>query len=442
MTQETERMLKPTSPTFQATIAVALISFVTLLTMSFVFKVEVVAVGQGRVVPLTRVQILQPEFDGKITAIHVKSGTEVTQGDVLIEFDQTETQAEVNRIEEEIYRLQTEANRIATLEGALIEERLSRGNLRVALIAEFEASTKQCDAFVTKQSQLLGAEIEDLLAVLAQNTAQFAAGKKSEEVTRASIDRVAAALEVQGERYAAAKDLLEKGTASRSRFLDAQDALTQLEKERDIFMRELDQKIAQRMALGAERRSTLAAQRNRLLQRRTEIEARRADLLQQLKTAKRRLEGSQLRAPVDGTIDQLEVHTIGGVASAGQEILRVVPREQAFEIEAVFTNTDIGFVEPGQKANIKFDAYPSERFGILRGTVTDVSADAIEIADNAWGYAIRIAPEDTVLVTGSLSNPIRTGMTGEVNITTEDRRIISYFFAPIIKTIESALGER
>lgn len=442
MTTEDMQTIKPTSPTLQATIWFTLIVFVSLLTMSIVFQVEVVAQGQGRVVPVSRVQVVQPEFDGKITAIHVRNGSEVTAGQVLIEFDTTAALADRNTIEAELERLRIETARINVLLSGLSINRVTMNNLRTNLLIEFTETVASSDPFYEEQKELLGAEVDDLLAALAQIEAQLIAGNKSEDVTQANIDRIDAALLIQAERLDISQDLLQRGGTSRAAFLDAQEAFTQLEKERDIYLRELDQKLSQRTALIAERTSKIAAQRNRSLQRRAEIEARRADLTQQLITAQRRLEGAKLRAPVNGTVDQLEVFTIGGVSGAGEEILRVVPTDQEFEIEATFTNTDIGFVEAGQQANIKFDAYPAERFGALKGIVSDVSADAIEITDNVWGYAIRIDPETNVLVTGNLVNPIRPGMTGEVNITTDKRRIISYFFAPIMKTIESALGER
>ena len=112
------------------------------------------------------------------------------------------------------------------------------------------------------------------------------------------------------------------------------------------------------------------------------------------------------------------------------------------EIEAIFSNVDVGFVEEGQLARIRFDAFPSERFGAMEGEVSDVSADALEITSNVWGYAVRIAMPSNELVSGSLTNPIRAGMTGEINIITDERRLITYVFAPIVKTLQSALGER
>ena len=112
------------------------------------------------------------------------------------------------------------------------------------------------------------------------------------------------------------------------------------------------------------------------------------------------------------------------------------------EIEAIFTNNDIGFVEIGQQANINLDAYPSERFGFVTGIVTDVAADSTEATEGVWAFDVRITPEGRKLTNGSEQFVLRPGMTAAVDITTDKRRLISYFFAPIVAAIQSALGER
>ncbi len=123
---------------------------------------------------------------------------------------------------------------------------------------------------------------------------------------------------------------------------------------------------------------------------------------------------------------------------AGAELLRIVPDSSSVEFDALFSNQDIGFMAIGQKANIRLDAYPSERFG----HVADMAADSTEISDGKWGYVVRIFPEAGFIQIGGKRLPLRPGMTATIDVTTENRRIISYFFAPILRTIENALGER
>lgn len=430
------------SPTLHATIWFTISVFVAAIIMACIFKVEVVARGQGKVVPVSRVQVVQPEFDGKITAINVRNGQNVSAGDILIELDSTDAEAELNTISAEIVRLRIERARITTLVAATDKEHFQAATFAEATLRSFGNSAETEHEFYAEQARLLSAEVDDLQAGMLQIAARIAMNDQSVAVTQANIDRIDAGILIQTERLEVAQGLLDRGTTSRSAFLDAQDAFTALDKEREVYFRELDQKRGQETALLAERRSLLTGQRNSLLQRRSEIEARLATLEEQLRTAERRLTSAQLVAPMNGVVDQLEVFTIGAIARGGDQILRVVPEDQEIEIEAVFTNADIGFVEIGQQANINLDAYPSARFGFLKGEVSDVAADSSEVAEGVWAFEVRITPETNELLNGSDNFALRPGMTAAVDITTDQRRIISYFFSPIVDTIQSALGER
>ena len=88
------------------------------------------------------------------------------------------------------------------------------------------------------------------------------------------------------------------------------------------------------------------------------------------------------------------------------------------------------------------DAFPSERFGLVKGKVKDLSADSIQGTTGLWGYAVRIQPNENFLQAGNDKFSLRPGMTATIDVTTDERRLISYFFAPILRTIEDSLGER
>ena len=430
------------SPTLHVTIFFTIGVFLAILVMSFVFKVEVVARGQGRVVPISRVQTIQPEFSGRIAAIAVQNGMTVAKGDILIKLDPTEAAAELGKVQAEQVRL--------TIEGARIDATVASLKLApdAANFLDLARSnfTPPADLlnhpFSAEQRLFLDAELEDFLASIAQIRAREEANRKSEAVSSANIDRLAATMEIQAERLRTAEKLQQQGTTSRAAFLDVQQAFTELERQRDVYLAELDQKAAERAALDSERRRTIADRRNTLLERKTQIEARLASLNEDEKTAARRVASTSLTAPTAGIVDQLSVFTIGGIAEAGKELLRVVPTETAVEIEGTFSNTDIGFLAEGQQANIRLDAYPSERFGFLKARVTDIAADSAEVADKQWAYIVRITPDQAFLTAGAENFSLRPGMTATIDVTTDERRIISYFFAPIVRIIEDAMGER
>lgn len=430
------------SPTLHVTILFTIGVFIAILVMSFIFKVEVVARGQGRVVPISRVQVIQPEFSGRIAAIHVQNGMTVAKGDLLIELDPTEATAELGKVQSEQVRLTIENARIDAMVAALALAPASEDFLATAQSGFSLPAPLASHPFAADQRRLLDAELEDYLASLAQLAAREEASRKSEAVSSANIDRLAATMEIQTERLRNAEQLLQQGTTSRAAFLDVQQTFTELERQRDVYLAELDQKTAERAALESERRRTVADLKNTLAERKIQIEARLATLTEEAKTASRRVASTMLLAPTAGVVDQLSVYTIGGIAEAGTELLRVVPTEIAVEIEGTFSNSGIGFLAEGQKANIRLDAYPSERFGFLKARVTDIAADSAEVADKQWAYIVRITPDQAFLTAGDDSFSLRPGMTATIDVTTDERRIISYFFAPIVRTIQDAMGER
>ncbi|MBF2761610.1 MAG: HlyD family type I secretion periplasmic adaptor subunit [Ectothiorhodospiraceae bacterium AqS1] len=436
---------KVISPTIHATILIIASIFVVVITMACVFKVEVVAKGQGKIVPVSRVQIVQPEFDGKVIAIHVRNGSKVRKGDVLIELDATDADAKLNTIKSEITRLQIERARLEDLSLVGIEddaiEKLESGFSALTL-AVFNEGLDTKHYFYQEQRNLLAAETEDLLSSLERNTARSEVNKKSIKVTQAGIDRVNASLDIQRERLSAARDLFERGVSSRFTFLDVQEIFTTLEKEREIYLRELEEKQSHDISLKADRRSIIATERNRISKRKSEIEARMTILDEELRSAIRRKTATRLISPKDGIVDQLAIYTLGGIIRSGQQALRIVPADENMEINGLFTNADIGFIQVGQQANIDLHAYPSARFGYVKGSVTAVSADSIEVSEGVVAFEVRVSPVEIALRKGDLIFPLRPGMTATIGVTTDNRRIITYFFAPIVETIQSALGER
>lgn len=430
------------SPTLHATVFVSIAVFLAIVAMSIAFRIEVVARGKGRVVPIGRVQVVQPELSGRVNAIHVRNGMTVEKGQVLIVLDSTDAQVQLGTIAAERDRLRIEMIRIDTLVDVL--DRISSGTVASLWNADdLDLPEDLRDhPFALAQAELLRSEIGDLRASLEQIDARTEASLKSEAVTNANAERIVAALTIQRQRMDTAEKLLASGTTSRSSFLDVEQTLLELERQRDVYLREADQKQAERRALGIERRQLLANLRSGLLTRKAEIEARLALLAQEMRGAQRRLDASTLRAPVSGIVDQLKTFTIGGVVTAEAELMRIVPTNIAIEVEGVFSNQDVGFLEVGQKANIRLDSYPSERFGFVEGRVIDIAADSTEIADGQWGYVVRVSPSRVYLQAGTDRLSLKPGMTATIDVITDKRRIISYFFAPIVRTFQDAMGER
>lgn len=380
------------SPTLHLTALLLVATFAVALVLSIVLKVEITARGTGRIVPMTRVQVIQPEFAGRITGIHVRNGHHVEKGTLLVAFDPTEAAASVHALERELDQLMIERTRIKTLLGFI--ERTADGaspdvKQVLARFAEDHAGLDD-SAYFVEQRALMAAEIAELQDGLAQIASQREVNTKAQAVVHANIARIEAAIAMQSERLRMSEQLRERGTTSQSAHLDVLEAFVALEKQIDVQRRELDEKASQNLALDTERQQLLSTLRSRHTQRRAEIESRMLAAKEELRVAERRLAGTKLVAPVEGIVDRLKVHTIGGVAQTGDELMRIVPANGGVEVEAIFSNADIGFLARQQQATVNLDAFPAERFGFVKGKVVDVSADATELDAEKWGFVVRI----------------------------------------------------
>src|SRR5437868_1986013 len=209
---------------------------------------------------------------------------------------------------------------------------------------------------------------------------------------------------------------------------------------------------------------TEAEYRRILFDELTKAEQKAAGLAQDVIKAERKAKLQILTAPVDGVVQQLAVHTIGGVVTPAQPLAVVVPRDSELEIEAMVSNRDIGFVFAGQDAEIKVDTFNFTRYGLLHGTVVSVSRDAIvkdkpperngaakqggalaessEPAGQELLYTARVALQGTQMQIEDKIVNLAPGMAVTVEIKTGQRRIIEYVMAPLLRYRQESLRER
>lgn len=149
-----------------------------------------------------------------------------------------------------------------------------------------------------------------------------------------------------------------------------------------------------------------------------------------------------MRAPVAGTVQQLAVHTVGGVVTPAQALLVVVPSEDALEIEATVLNKDIGFVRPGKDVIVKVDSFPYSRYGYLTGKVVSVSHDAAQDEQLGLVFPARVKLEWATLKIDGISARLNAGMSLSAEIKTGKRRVIDYLLSPFQQHTTEALRER
>ena len=250
---------------------------------------------------------------------------------------------------------------------------------------------------------------------------------------------------------------------SKLTYLEILQLLTENERDTAIQQSRLDEANAALAAVIETRAQAVAEFHRTLFGELAEAERKAAGLAGDLARAEQRTKLQILTAPVDGVVQQLSVHTVGGVVTPAQQLAVVVPLDATLEVEAMISNRDIGFVHVGQDAQIKVDTFNFTRYGLLRGRVLNISQDAIvrdapsdkprdraadagstssEPKDQQLSYAARVSLDRTKIpVEDTLAN-LTPGMAVTVEVKTGSRRIIGYLLSPLLKYQHEALRER
>lgn len=428
----------PPSPMGRA-VALAISLFVAVaLLWACIGEIDIVAVGQGKIVPSGRTKIIQAFETGVVTKIAIEDGQQVKAGDLLIELDSTSTGADTGRLTANLAQEVLAVARLRSIlglpGGEMLDEPLggnaAYGDATLALARSLRASQ-------------LGEQAEKLAALDRELERQ----KAGAVAAQAEIATIAAQLPLKREQLEARRTLLEKGLTPRQQFLEMQQQLIAMEGQANTAAARLNETHAAIAAIERQRaQSGEEFTRTRLLEL-TEAEAAVGQLSEELKKATQRQSLQRLTAPVDGTIQQLQIHTIGGVVEPAKPLMVIVPMEAGIEIEAEIENKDIGFVREGQEAIVKLEAFPFTRYGTQQGEVVTLSNDAVERqgADPntpRLTYLARIRLANDAIDVDGKSVSLSSGMMTTVEIKTGTRKIVGFVLSPLMRMGDEAGKER
>lgn len=154
------------------------------------------------------------------------------------------------------------------------------------------------------------------------------------------------------------------------------------------------------------------------------------------------LEHHEIRAPINGYVQDLAIHTKGGSLNATEAALRIVPENDELIVEAMVLNKDIGFLSKGQDTVVKVDTFNFVKHGSLSGVITDISNDAIQDENLGLVFKVKVKLNETKLFIENKYIDINSGMSVIVEAKTGTRKIIDFFFNPVRKSIDESLKER
>lgn len=375
-------------------------------------RMDIIVTASGKVIPSERSKTIAAVDTGSVVSLSVVEGQHVKAGDVLLQLDTAALDAERDRALGE----KSEATMTLARNQALLEA-VRRGH--PPILATREQLNQQYGIAVDAgrwhaANHHVHGQWQDYTAKrrkLSDSVANYAEALPLATQQAASYKTLAATNDVS----------LDAWQDKEQRRLQLQAQLQDAHNQREALTAEVSRQALDQIA-EAQRIASASTQ-----------EARRAASTSRLLT---------LKAPVDGTIQQLSVHTLGGVVPAAQPIMQIVPSQGPLEVEAFIENKDKGFVHTGQLAAVKVDTFEYTKYGTLPGKVTHVSQDAIPDEKRGLIYAVKVLLDATTLDVKGVPTPITPGMAVSVEVKTGDRRVIEYVMSPLIRHTREALRER
>ena len=287
------------------------------------------------------------------------------------------------------------------------------------------------DIVVTTQGLIIPTGEEKLVQSLDKGVVTTIAVKEGEYVTEGQIVAIVTpaehepGLELNNIREEEAK-VVEQLADSRSKYKIALDTKNRLEDVRDIIPQSRYDDASKEVTELSHNIGALSASLLEIRNKRVQLEKQK----------------QILKSPIDGYVNTIFVHTIGGVVTPAEKIMTIVPKDASMQIKAKVLNQDVGFIEPNMPVSIKVDTYNFQKYGILDGVVTIVSPNSVK--DERLGdiYEVYIEPKNTTLMVEGKEQTIKYGMTTTNEIKIGKRRIIEFFIYPLIKYMDESIKVR
>jgi hemolysin D len=442
----------PPNPIGRA-IAVSIIAlFCLALAWAAFGRIDIVATAPGKIVATGRTKIIQPFETGVVRAIHVRDGQTVKAGDVLVELDPTIVIAERNHFQSDLIAAQLD---IARLKAALSDADDP--------VHEFRPPENAAADLVAMQRQFLDNQVTEQHAKVAALDHQKAQKEAERAAIGATIAKLEASIGIIQQRVDIRSALFKKELGSKLVYLETLQLLVEQQHELAVQKNRALEAEAAVAAMTETHRQTIAEFRRGLSDELAKAEAKAGGLTHDVAKAEQRIKLQTLAAPVNGVVQQLAIHTVGGVVTPAQALLVVVPVDSHLEIEAMVSNRDIGFAHEGQDVEIKVDTFNFTRYGLLHGKVLGVSQDAItrdkpsdrsnekapgaetstsEPKGQELSYAARISLDRTQMHVEDRLVNLSLGMAVTTEIKTGSRTVLSYLLSPILKYKQETLRER
>lgn len=392
---------------------------------------DVVTLGEGRVVATGENKIVQAPQNAKITKFHVSDNDTISSGEVMITLSPIQAQASLAELQ------------------AKIDNLLAR---KISLIGELEKKTVAdiAKSLAEFPAEISEAEIENVLARRKELSSKIATVEQNEilfakeiNALRVTIQGKSELLDIVNSEKSEIEKLLEIGAVGNAEKYKIDREQRALEVEIASLEENIVIKNSEIEGLSKEIDALQSEYDAKILREINDLEPKILELNAKKPAFEERLKDTQVIAPINGKINKLFFNTIGAIVREGEQLVEIVPTDNELEIKGYIDPKDIGQVEPGQIARISLTAFDPSKYGYLSGELKKISADAI-YREETRSYMYEIT---TSVVTDSFTDiddkpiQITPGMIAQIAIIRGERSIIDYLWQPVSKTKDMAFRE-
>jgi hemolysin D len=393
-------------------------------------NIDVVAAANGKIIPRGQVKVIQAADAGVVRDILVFDGQEVRAGQKLIVFDPTAAETEAEQARQSFSVAEADKSRAQ----ALVDSASGAKGAAFAPPASAPDVEVQKALVAARIAQHRG-ELEALKAERAQRRGELA-------MVGAEVQKIEAQLPLMEEQLAGLKTLEEKGFSPRMKVAEfEQKAIGQ---RQDLIIRKAERD---------KQAAALAAVEQQIAKLQGEFSATSLDALneananfrlraEEVKKAEDKAALTVLSSPIDGVVAQLKVHTIGAVVKPADPLLLIVPKNSELMVEAMVLNRDAGFIREGQSVEVKLEAFPFTRYGVVKGQVERISRDSVQDEKLGLVYPAQVKLSQTQIRVDGRMTKLEPGLAATAEIKTGQRRIIEYLLSPLARRVSEAGRER
>jgi adhesin transport system membrane fusion protein len=403
--------------------------FIIAIIWASVSEIDEVTRGDGKVIPSSQIQIVQNLEGGILSEILVDVGSMVKKGQLLLRIDETRFSSSFQENRQKYLAHKAKAARLhaeASNTPFQIPEEVARETP--------EASTREQELFKSRNQ-----ELKATLAILQEQVLQRSQELKELKAKQEELQRTYSLIKKELEMT---KPLVGQGAVSEVEMLrlerQSSEMLGDLDAIRLAIPKAKSKLDEAKIAIDEEKlafHNKAKAELNDVLAKLSEFSASSVALEDRLKR-------TSVRSPVNGTINQILVSTLGGVIQPGMDLIEIVPLGDTLLVEARIKPADIAFLRPDQEAMVKFTAYDFTIYGGLEARLEHISADSITDEQENSFYLVRLRTQKNYLGTEEKPLPIIPGMVASVDILTGKKTILSYLLKPVLRAKHTALRER